>query len=97
MVASDTEAWRSLKYQTQHGPEATDFPFYPAALEFANAAKEVLAVSPQDQRDLVAEWKRTPRFVDLSTHDEILARYATVVLDQVVDRARVAAARTENW
>jgi hypothetical protein len=46
---------------------------------------------------LVAEWKRFPRDVNLASDDEILARYAVVVLDEVVARARAAAARTVNW
>jgi hypothetical protein len=94
-IDSDRGAWDLLKHQINNGPEAMDFPYYPAALDFAAAAKSaVQALSEKDKQDLIAEWKRLPRLVDRSDDDSILAGYAVVVLDQIVERARAAAGRT---
>ena len=94
-IEANRNAWDSLKYQTEHGPEAADFPYYPAALDFAHAAKKaVQELSVEDKQDLIAEWRRVPRLIDRSSEDSILAGYAVAVLDQIVERARAAAART---
>jgi len=36
------EWWKELKYQTQYGPEYTDFPYFPAALEFDALARNAI-------------------------------------------------------
>jgi hypothetical protein len=67
-------------------------------LDYATAARAAVdALSATERQELLAEWKRYPRLLDASTDDEVLARYATVVLDEIVERARIAAARTMNW
>jgi hypothetical protein len=96
-IDRNRHAWDSLKFQTEHGPETTDFPYYPAALDFVEAAKEaVQALSAQEKQDLIAEWKRVPRLVDRSSEDSILAGYAVVVLDQIVEKAKTEATRTTH-
>ena len=94
-IEGNPNSWASLKHQTTHGPESEGFPYYPAALDFAEAAKEAIqCLSAEDKQDLIAEWHRIPRLVDRSSDEGILAGYAVVVLDQVVERAKAAAART---
>ena len=93
-IERNPRAWGSLKQQTLHGPESDDFPYYPAALDFAEAAKDAIQrLSAEDKQELIAEWHRIPRLVDRSSDEGILAGYAVVVLDQVVERAKAAAAR----
>ena len=98
VIESDKDAWSSLKYQIEHGLEAMDFPYYPAALEFTDAARAVIrALTEEEKGDLIAEWRRVPRDAEPMSDVEILSRYAAVILDEVVTRARMAAARTVNW
>jgi hypothetical protein len=97
VIAGNRDAWDSLNDQVVHGPRAEDFPHYPAALDFVQAVKEAVhGLSVQDKQDLIAEWRRVPRLVDRSTDDSILAGYAVVVLDQIVEKAKTEATRTTH-
>jgi hypothetical protein len=97
VIAANRDAWDSLKDQVVHGPEAVDFPHYPAALDFVKAVKDaVQGLCAQDKQDLIAEWRSVPRLVDRSSDDSILAGYAVVVLDQIVEKAKTEATRTTH-
>ncbi len=97
VIAGNRESWDSLKDQIVHGPEASDFPYYPAALDFVEAVKRAVQGLPaRDKQSLIAEWRRVPRLVDRSTDDSILAGYAVVVLDRIVEKAKADATRTTH-
>ncbi len=90
--------WDSLKYQTQFGPYCSDFPYYPAALDFKKPAQEAVhSLSRQQKRLLVDSWRSHPRPVSLTSEQAILDRWALVLVDRLVQRARAAGARTSSW
>ncbi len=97
VIAGHRDGWDSLKDQVVHGPKAAEFPYYPAALDLVAAVKDaVQGLSVQEKKDLIAEWRSVPRLVDRSSDDSILAGYAVVVLDQIVEKARTDATRTTH-
>jgi hypothetical protein len=97
VIAGNQDAWDSLKDQVVHGPKAADFPYYPAALDLVAAVKDAVhGLSVQEKEGLIAEWRRVPRLVDRSSDDGILAAYAVVVLDQIVEKAKGDATRTTH-
>jgi len=98
VIERHRDDWKALKYQTEHGPESAHFPFYPAAVEFEEPARRVITSLSADQKGaLIAEWNRQRIGTEPIIGDEILSQYASLVLDEVVQRARSAAARTWNW
>ena len=95
----DPEGWSSLKYETQHGPEIADFPYYPAAIEFQKAAKDAItALSGDEKSVLIAQWRSKPRYPYHFTEDQrILRQYEVILVDLLVKRARQAGARTSDF
>jgi len=90
------DVWYDLKYETQHGPEFSEFPYYPAALELQAGATAAIGSLDEAEKDvLVSVWKSRPRPVELRTRDEILTRYGTILLGYAVSTARRAGARTD--
>lgn len=87
-----------LKYETQHGPRSSQFPYYPAALEYEPIAKEaVLSLPPEVKRGLVLQWRSRFRLIDLTQEEAILSGYATVIVDEIIRRAELAGSRTIHW
>ena len=91
-------AWSDLKYETQHGPESAEFPYYPAAVEFQRAAHDAIdGLNGLGKRALVAEWRSKPRHPStFNDEDRILKQYGLVLLDLILVRARQASARTSG-
>lgn len=88
-------AWWELKRQIFESGYQT---YYPVQFDFDQPAERVIAGQPDAVKEaLVAEWKRAipsrPELPDA----EILACYARLIVTEVVERARVAAYKTENW
>ncbi len=88
-------AWRELKRQIWEGGHAS---YYPMAGDFERPAERAVAALPDsDKAALIHEWRSdVPARVALPD-DEILASYARVIAEEVVERARLAAYRTVNW
>lgn len=88
-------AWSDLKRQIFEGGFQSD---YPVQGDFDGPAERLIARLSGETKDaLIAEWRSAvPARIRL-TDPDILAAYARVVVEEVVERARVAAYRTENW
>ena len=90
------EVWHELKYQTQYGPEFSDFPYFPAALELESSAQTAIrGLTSQDKEVLVENWNSKPRLIELKSPDEILDRYGTILLDYIISIAKSAGAKTD--
>ena len=91
----NSNAWWELKRQIfDFGYQS----YYPKQGDFDIPARRVIAEqSDAVKESLVKEWKNAkPPRADLPD-SEILATYARLIVEKVVERARVAAYRTENW
>lgn len=87
--------WNDLKYQTQFGPEFGEFPYFPCALDLELSARSAIRRLEQAQKQiLVAQWRSKPRMIHLSTDEEILEQYGTMLLDYIVETAKMAGARS---
>lgn len=91
----NSNAWWELKRQIfdagyQH--------YYPMERDFDGPADRVISgQSVAIKEALINEWRMAkPPRADLSD-SEILATYARLIVEEVVERARVAAYRTQNW
>ena len=88
-------AWWELKRQIYEGGYE---PRYPVQGDFDEPAEHaVAALPPETKVALIAEWRRVIPARTPYTDLEILAAYARVVVEAVVERARGAAYKTENW
>lgn len=89
------DAWWELKRQIWEGGYAS---YYPAAGDFDVPAERAIAALPDETKAaLVAEWRAAiPARWD-GSDPEILAGYARVIVEEVIERARLAAYRTVNW
>jgi hypothetical protein len=95
----DPSTWSDLKYQTQYGPEFPNFPYYPAAVEFQDEAQRAIKnLTQADKNTLVAEWRAGFRHpYNFTDEDRILKQYGVIVIDQLVNRAKQAGARTAEF
>jgi hypothetical protein len=92
---ANPRAWSSLKHETQFGPEFSEFPYYPAALELQEPAQQMIGtLNPGEKALLLESWRSTRRLLHLQRDEEILNQYAVVLVDLLVQRARQAGART---
>jgi hypothetical protein len=91
--------WSDLKYETQYGPEFGEFPYYPAAIEFQDAAQQAIAgLSDSDKIVLVEAWRSKPRYpYEFTQPERILQQYGVILVDLIVTRARQAGARTSEF
>lgn len=88
-------AWRELKRQIFDGGYQ---PYYPVQDDFGGAAERAIAtLPPETKAALIAEWQCAVPTRARCTDSEVLASYARVVVEAVVERARAAAYKTENW
>ena len=63
--------------------------YYGAQLFLEKQADDaVFALSDNDKKLLILEWKRIPRLIKRETDEEILKQYAMAVVEKVVERAR---------
>jgi hypothetical protein len=91
----NSNAWWELKRQIfDFGYQS----YYPMQGEFDGPAECVIAgQSNAVKESLLKEWRNAkPPRADLSD-SEIIATYARLIVEEVVNRARSAAHRTENW
>jgi hypothetical protein len=71
---------------------------YPMQEEYRNPVETVFAqLEPLKREQLIAEWHRCKRDKVSYTDDEIMSRYALMVIEEIVERARSAARRTTSW
>lgn len=91
----NSNAWWELKRQIFF---AGYQPYYPVQGDFDGPAERVIAaLSGEVKEALKNEWKKArPQRADLSD-SEILTAYARLIVEEVIERARIAAYRTENW
>lgn len=91
----NSSAWWELKRQIFEGGYQS---YYPMQGDFSGPAERVIAVQSGAVKEaLINEWRKArPPRADLSD-SEILATYARLIVEEVVERARVAAYRTESW
>lgn len=91
----NSNAWWELKRQIFDGGFQS---YYPMQGDFDGPAERVIAGQSGDVKEaLINEWRKAkPSRADLSD-SEILAAYARLIVEEVVERARIAAYRTENW
>ena len=96
MVAhNNRNAWWELKRQISEGGYQS---YYPVQGDFDRAAERTIAKqSDETKSGLIAEWRQAVPARAGLTDSQILAAYARVVVEEVVERARLAASRTENW
>ena len=88
-------AWWELKRQIWEGGYAS---YYPAVGDFdVPAERAVAALSDETKVALVAEWRAAVPARSDGSDSEILASYARVIVEEVIERARLAAYRTVNW
>lgn len=88
-------AWWELKRQIFEGGYQS---YYPVQGDFdAPAERAIAALPPETKTALIAEWRGAVPARTQYTDAEILAAYARVVVEAVVERASVAAYKTENW
>jgi hypothetical protein len=98
VIRADKSTWHDLKYETQHEGREQYFPYYINAVGLWDIAKEEIGQLPDVAKtELIKQWHSSPRVIRLTSDEEILARYAMVVLDEVVKRAHTAGNRTINW
>ena len=90
--------WSTVKHQSQFGPEDSDFPYYPAALDFQDPAQQMISgLDLREKSLLLKSWRSRPRLLHLEKDEEILRQYELVLLDLLLKRAKQAAARTGDW
>lgn len=88
-------AWWELKRQIWEGGYAS---YYPAAGDFdAPAERAIAALSDEAKAALVVEWRLAVPARSHGPDAEILASYARVIVEEIIERARLAAYRTVNW
>jgi hypothetical protein len=88
----------SLRYETQFGSCFAEFPYHPAAIDLESYAKDAIHSLPREQKNqLVACWRRSARLISITPPEAIIDRYAVMLIDILVRRARAAGARTSNW
>jgi hypothetical protein len=88
--------WWDLKYETQWGPEFTEFPYFPSAMEFERPAQRAIeSLDPAQKAALVEAWRSRDRHpYDFTDEERILKQYAVILVDLIVKRARQAGPRT---
>lgn len=88
-------AWWELKRQIFDGGYQSH---YPAQGDFDRPAKHAIEQLPAETKAaLIAEWRNNvPARAELG-ESAILAAYARVIVEEVVERARAAAYKIESW
>jgi len=90
--------WSDLKRETQYGPEFSEFPYYPAAMEFQHPAQQAITGLDMGEKSiLLAQWRSKPRLYDFTDDERILRQYGIILVDLIVNRARQAVARTSEF
>jgi hypothetical protein len=98
VIKADKSTWYDLKYETQHDGIQQYFPYYINALKLWDIAEDEIGQLPDaDKTELIKQWRSRPRVINLTSDEEILARYAMIVLDEVVKWACAAGNRTIHW
>ncbi len=91
---SNSQVWKSLKWEIW---DTGNQSYYHWQIEFLDQAKkEIGALSQKDKNLLIEEWYSSPRILELADDTAILDRYALMVTDKIVGRARGAAYRTKD-
>lgn len=88
-------AWWELKRQIYEGGYQS---YYPAQGDFDFPAQQVIRKLPDETKNaLLAEWRQVKPLRTDYGNEEILHAYARLIVEEIVERARIAAYRTENW
>ncbi|HAZ11078.1 MAG TPA: hypothetical protein DCY56_08290 [Candidatus Omnitrophica bacterium] len=88
LIKSNKSIWNELKREIfDYGYQE----WYCSEGDFKNPTiKAVFSLSREAKEKLINEWKRIPRLIERKTEDEILKLYSLIVVERIVDRARVA-------
>ncbi|OPJ62560.1 hypothetical protein [Clostridium oryzae] len=91
---NDRELWKQLKYETQQGPEFNEYPYYAAAFDYVDRTKKIInGLDEITKKRLVKLWQEEKRVISLDKDEDILDRYAVIVVNEIIRRARVAGNR----
>lgn len=95
---ADLDRWERLKRAIEFEPASRQWPGYVAAIEYIEPCREAIHNLPaKDRRRLLAAWAADSARWFQGHPEGILDRLGIILLDCLLDRARVAAARTSNW
>ena len=93
--SQNKNAWWELKRQIFEGGYQ---PYYPAQGDFDVQAVQAISCLPSEVKDsLVAEWRRSNKGTTGISSEKILNFYQKMIVEEIVERARIAALRTYNW
>lgn len=88
-------AWWELKRQIFEGGFQS---YYPVQDDFDRPAEQTIAKLPEETKlALIAAWQSAVPARAKLTGQEVLAAYSRAIVEEIVERARGAAYRTENW
>ena len=91
----NSNAWWELKHQIFEGGYQSD---YPVQGDFDFRAQRAVEGLPDETKVLlINEWKSALPPRALHSDSKILEAYARIIVEEVVERARLAAYRTINW
>src|SRR5437867_2148014 len=95
VAGHNKNAWWELKRQIFDGGYGSD---YPAQGDFDfPAARAIERLSVETKAALIDVWRHAaPKRPDYE-NDEVLAAYARLIVEEVVERARIGAYRAVNW
>jgi len=88
-------AWWELKRQIYDGGYQ---PYYPMQGDFQfDAERAVKLLTANSKEKLLEEWRKTNPGTSVTSFEDLVSHYAAVIIEEVVERANVAAYRTTNW
>ena len=88
-------AWWELKWQIYDGGFRS---YYPAQGEFNPAASRAVNALPDDRKQaLIQAWNSSNPPRESLPDVQILERYKILIVEVIVERARVAGNRTIHW
>lgn len=95
IIRVNRNAWSELKWQIYDGGFQS---YYPAQDDFASAAEHSISRLTSETRDeLRIAWKSDVPSRPSLDEEHFEAIYARLVVEEIVERARVAAYRTIHW
>ena len=95
LIKHNRNAWWQLKREIY---ESGYQGYYPALDDFDEPARTMISSLPIEEKNaLLQEWQQAKPERPDHPAERVLEGYARMVVEEVVDRARLAAYRTVNW